>query len=183
DFYSFMDIIDILGGITVDIKENEISELNKFIPETYKFDKNPNKGEIKYIQNSGNQKINGYQALSYSRIRKGTSGGALERDRRQRNVIEGIMQGIKDLPVTKYPKLVDTILPYIKTNMKPTDILGIGGQILKIGNSSVEQMGFPIDDGVNGRQDRINGKSVIVFEPSSLDILHDFIFKNILPNK
>lgn len=29
------------------------------------------------------------------------------------------MNGVKNLPVSKYPKLLDTILPYVKTNMKP----------------------------------------------------------------
>ena len=43
-------------------------------------------------------------------------------------------------------------------------------------------MGFPIDDGINSKQSRINGKSVIEFEPSSINILHDFIFKNEMPN-
>ena len=48
NFYSFMDIVDALGGVEVDVKENEIKEMNKFIPETYKWDNDPNKGEIKY---------------------------------------------------------------------------------------------------------------------------------------
>lgn len=183
DFYSFMDIIDTLGGITVDVKRNEIQELNKFIPETYGWDSKDNKGSISYIKSAGEQKLNGYQALAYSRIRKGGSGGALERDKRQRQVIEGMMKGVKDLPMTKYPKLLDTILPYVKTNMKPAEILNIGGRVLKIGNFNITQMEFPIDDGVNSKNVRINNKSVMQFEPSSLDILHGFIFENIMPEK
>ena len=83
------------------------------------------------IEHSGNQKLNGYQALAYGRIRKNDS--ALERDRRQRSLIQGLMSGIKTLPVTKYPELLNTILPYIKTSMKPTEILSIGTQVLSIG--------------------------------------------------
>ncbi|WP_042277381.1 LCP family protein [[Clostridium] dakarense] len=183
DFYSFMDIIDTLGGITIDVKQNEIKELNKFIPETYGWNTKDNKEPISYIQSAGEQKLNGYQALAYSRIRKGSSGGALERDKRQRQVIEGLMKGVKDLPMTKYPKLVDTILPYVKTNMKPAEILSVGGRVLKIGNFNITQMEFPIDDGVNSKNVRINNKSVMQFEPSSLDILHGFIFENIMPEK
>ncbi len=179
DFYSFMDIIDVLGGITVEVKQNEINEINKFIPETYNWNKNSNKGPIKYIHSVGEQKLNGYQALSFSRIRKNDS--AFERDRRQRLVIEGLMKGLKDLPVAKYPQLIDTILPYVKTNMKPTQIIGIGSKILSIGDFNIKQIEFPIMDGINGKSEKVNGKWVVKFDPISLDILHDFIFKNIIP--
>ncbi len=180
DFYSFMDIIDELGGVTVDVKQNEIKELNKFIPETYKWNESNNKGPIQYIESSGVQKLNGYQALAFSRIRKNDS--TSERDRRQREVIEGIMESVKNLPITKYPSLLDTILPYVKTNMKPAQILSLGTKILSIGNFNINQMNFPIDDGVNSTGGIYgNAGWVLRFKESSLDILHDFIFNNIMP--
>lgn len=181
DFYSFMDIVDSLGGVNIDIKKDEIHEINKFIPEAYRWNNNPNKGEIAYIQHAGEQKLNGYQLLSYSRIRKNDS--AFERDRRQRNVIQGFMNAIKDLPVTKYPGLIDTILPYVSTNMKPTEIIGLGTDILSIGNLDLKQMEFPIDDGIHSKGGIINHHTgwVLQFDPDSITILHDFIFQDIMP--
>ena len=180
DFYSFMDIIDAIGGVTVDINQNEIKELNKFIPETYNWNKSNSKGSIQYIKSAGTQNLNGYQALAFSRIRKNDS--TTERDRRQREVIEGIMTSVKDLPITRYPQLLDTILPYVKTNMKPSQMLSLGTKILSIGDFNIKQMNFPIDDGVHSTGG-IYGNSgwVLRFEESSLDILHDFIFDNIMP--
>ena len=90
------------------------------------------------------------------------------------------MAGIKDLPVSKYPKLLDTILPYVKTNMKPTQIIGIAGKILGIGNLSINQIEFPFEDSSTGVTLPKAGY-VIKFDESSLDTLHDFIFKNIIP--
>ena len=181
DFYSFMDIVDAIGGVTVNIKQSEIKELNKFIPETYNWNKSNNKGSIEYIKSAGTQNLNGYQALAFSRIRKNDS--TTERDRRQREVIEGIMTSVKDLPITKYPQLLDTILPYIKTNMKPAQILSLGSKILSVGNFNIKQMNFPIDDGVHSIGG-IYGNSgwVLRFDESTLDILHDFIFNNIMPD-
>ncbi|HSQ87292.1 LCP family protein [Romboutsia sp.] len=181
DFYSFMDIVDTLGGVEVEVKQGEIREMNKFIPETYNWSENPNKGNIEYINYSGVQKLNGYQLLSYSRIRKNDS--ALERDRRQRNVIQGLINGVKDLPITKYPSLVDTILPYVKTNMQPTQIIGLGSKVLSIGNLELKQMEFPIDDGIHSTGGNLGGNTgwVLQFDPDSLEILHDFIFMNIMP--
>ena len=181
DFYSFMDIVDTIGGVNVNVKQSEIKEINKFIPETYNWNKSNNKGSIQYIKSAGTQNLNGYQALAFSRIRKIDS--TTERDRRQREVIEGIMASINDLPITKYPQLLDTILPYVKTNMKPSQILSLGTKILSVGNFNIKQMNFPIDDGVHSIGG-VYGNSgwVLRFDESTLDILHDFIFNNIMPD-
>jgi LCP family protein required for cell wall assembly len=182
DFYSFIDIVDTLGGVEVEVQQNEINEMNKFIPETYEWCTSPNKGSIEYVSNTGVQNLNGYQLLSYSRIRKNDS--ALERDRRQRNVIQGLINGVKDLPFTKYPRLVDTILPYVRTNMKPTQIIKLGGKVLGIGNLALKQMEFPIDDGVYSTGGIVGSAGwVLEFSQDSLDILHDFIFKDIIYNQ
>ena len=177
DFYSFMDIVDALGGVEVDVKQNEINEINKYIKlDTYKWSKDTE--PMKLIEHAGVQKLNGYQTLSYARIRKNDS--TQERDRRQRAVIEGLMNGVKDLPVSKYPKLLDTILPYVKTNMKPTQIIGLAGKILGIGNLSITQIEFPFANA--STSETLSGAGfVIKYTPESLNTLHDFIFKNIIP--
>lgn len=180
DFLSFMDIVDALGGVEVEVKENEINEINKFIKnETYQWYENPNKGPMELIESAGVQKLNGYQALSYSRIRKNDS--TMERDRRQRAVIQGLVNGVKDLSITKYPNLVNSILPYVKTNMKPSEIIALGGKVLRIGNLGIKQMEFPIMDSKYSTEGIISQSTgyVIQFTPESLDILHDFIFNDI----
>lgn len=181
NFMSFIGIIDTLGGVTVDVKQSEIEEMNKFMPECYSFDPNPNKQTIQYIEKSGKQKLNGYQALCYSRIRKNDS--ALERDRRQRELIEGIYDSVKSLPVTKYPSLLDSVLPYIKTNMTPTHILSIGGSILTLGDFNIKTLEFPIEEYSIGG---VYGNAGWVWrydEDKCLPILHDFIFNDIMYQK
>ncbi|MGY5266006.1 LCP family protein [Paraclostridium bifermentans] len=181
NFFSFMDIIDTLGGVVVDVKDSEINELNKYIPECYNFDKNPNKGKMQLIEHSGKQKLNGYQSLSFGRIRKNDS--ALERDRRQRALMEGMFEGVKNLPVTKYPALVDTILPYVKTNMKPTTILSLGSSVLAMGGLDFKTLEFPMEEYSTGG---IFGNAGWVWrydEDKCLPILHDFIFNNIMYKK
>ena len=90
------------------------------------------------------------------------------------------MTAVKNLPISKYPNLLDTILPYVKTNMKPTEILGLGGKILGIGNLSISQIEFPFDNA--STPVTLSDKGfVIKYDESSLDTLHDFIFKNIIP--
>lgn len=177
NFFSFMDIVDTVGGVTVDVQKSELNELNRYIEDCYKLNKNPNKGSIEYVNNSGLQKLNGYQALAYGRIRKNDS--ALERDRRQRAMIEGLVTSFKQLPVTKYPELVDTILPYVKTNMKPTTILSLGASVLSFNDLSIHQLEFPIEEysigGIYG-----DAGWVWRYDPDKcLPILHDFIFNDV----
>ena len=179
DFYSFMDIINVLGGVTVDVQKSELKELNKFINETYRWYDHNDKGEIKYITKAGKQNLNAYQALSFARIRK--NDGTMERDNRQRMVIEAMVKKLKGLPISKYNDLMNSVLPYVKTNMSPATILGLAKDVLSIGNFNITSFQFPLHPEYEVRL----GKAgyVIPFEEYEVDILHDFIFENIVPTK
>ena len=175
DFNSFIDVIDALGGVEVEVQKSEIRELNKFIPETYRWSKNKDKGSIEYIQNSGKQKLNGYQALSFSRIRKNDS--TAERDRRQRDVIQALINEAKDLPKSKYAGVVNSLLPYVKTNMNPNTIISLGTQLIGIGNLDLKSLEFPMN--IDKGRKIGNSGFVIPFDSEDINVLHDFIFKDI----
>ncbi|TQQ83957.1 LytR family transcriptional regulator [Peptacetobacter hominis] len=179
DFYSFMDIIEVLDGVVVDVQESELNELNKFIDETYSWYDNPNKGEIQYVKKAGRQNLNAYQALSFSRIRK--NDGTMERDSRQRQVIEAMISKLKGLPISKYNDLLNSILPYVTTNMSPGTIIGLAKDVLAIGNFDIKSMQFPLHPEYEVRLEKVG--YVIPFEEYEVDILHDFIFKDIMPTE
>ena len=74
--------------------------------------------------------------------------------------------------------LSDTILPYIKTNMKPNEIISVGTKALGFSASGLTQIEFPVE-GVNASGGKVDGKGwVLQFEAESLDMLHNFIFNN-----
>lgn len=174
DFYSFIDIVDSLGGITLNVEDSEVNELNKYIPECYNWDKNKNKAPIKYIENSGKQELVGYQALSYVRIRK--NDGTMQRDNRQRLLIEAILEKISKMSVITYPKVLNAALPYIETNMNPTDILFLAKDVLSFDNIKFTTMQFPLHPENEIRLPA--GGYVIPFEQYELKFLHNFIFSN-----
>lgn len=176
NFFSFISIIDTLDGVVIDVKANEIQELNRYIPECYSFDQSVTKGSMKNIEYSGNQKLNGYQALAYSRIRYNDS--ALERDNRQRIILENTLKKIRRLPVSKYPSLIDSVTPYVKTNMNPSTILSIGNSILSIGDFNIKTLEFPMQEYSTGG---IYGNAGWVWrydKDKCLPILHNFIFND-----
>lgn len=176
NFNSFSSIIDALGGVTVEVKENELSELNKYIPECFEASTNNKNRKIELIEEAGIQKLNGYQALSYSRIRKNDN--ATERDNRQRKVLQALMDKSSDMNVFDITKVLNAVLPYIKTNMDFNDILKYGKKVLKMNNFNLEQLAFPINEYKEDK--RIDGKGwVTTFNKDKcLPILHQFIFED-----
>lgn len=176
DFESFMYIIDAIGGVTVNIKDSELSELNKFIPETYYWYKDKSQ-PMQLIESPGEQLLNGYQALSFARIRKNDS--AFERDRRQRDVIQAMFSGVKAMSKWQYPKLLNAVLPYLKTNMKTTQIVSLGMSVMRMGSLDIKQFEFPITNSpysIEGKY--LNAGWVIRFTDDSVKILQDFIFND-----
>lgn len=179
NFQSFIAIIDAIDGVTVDITEGEMNEMNKFIPETYKWSENKDKGEMKLITHTGKQKLNGYQALSFARIRKNDS--AFGRDNRQRMIVSNLLKEIKNTSKLKYPFLVKAAAPYISTNMNTNKMLKYALSVLMIGTGNIKQMEFPIVSSEKYSTGGIYGSHgwVLRYKPESVKFLKNFIFDDI----
>ena len=119
DWKAVSDIVDALDGIKVDVKENEIADLNKWGPET---GENVGK-DYKKITSTGEQTIDGVQATTYCRIRK-TSGGDSGRAQRYKKVISAVMKKTATSPLA-LGKLT-SIMPQIRTNISQPKLLTLG---------------------------------------------------------
>lgn len=183
DFTSLMDIIFTLGGVEVDVQQSELNQLRKYTQECYNLCKNTNKGELQYVQNAGIQTLNGYQALAYSRIRYNDN--AIKRDERQRKVLNAIINKYKDTPITKFNSLIDSVTPYITTNLTAKDIidLGLDGLNVVSGKSSdslLKEGSFPITDEIHSKGGIYgNAGWVWLYDKNSTVVLKDFIYNDI----
>ena len=118
DFESFKTIIDTLGGVEIEITSAEINEINNdqktydgtWIDKTFDGD-------------SGVMKLTGQQALSYCRIRHLDSDNM--RANRQKKCLTQIFNGIKDASSVKLLKIINDVVPYIKTDMSRDMLLKI----------------------------------------------------------
>lgn len=114
------DAVDLLGGVTIDVEKNEISQINKYVYETAK-----SVGKkAKRVTKSGEQTLNGVQAVTYARIRK-TSGGDYKRAERMRTVIEAMVDEAKTKSLSELNEIANEILPEISTNISATEILSL----------------------------------------------------------
>lgn len=180
DFNALMSIIDILGGVEVDIPANNLKEINKFSQECYEQYQSDEKGSFKTIANSGVQTLNGYQALAFSRVRKVDS--AINRDQRQQEVILAVANKLKSIPITQLPNIIDSLIPYVKTNINSGEILKLSLSclnILKDGNE-IEKAEFPIIDNVHVKGGIYKKAGwVWLYDLNSVCVLQDFIYNDI----
>lgn len=119
-FVEFMDVIDTLGGVTIDVQERELAELNKHIRSMAK----ECKRTIATLPKAGKQTLSGGQALAYARIRKIDSD--LQRINRQRNVMKAAFAKVQTLPLTQLPTLIGQILSKCNTTLSAVELAEIG---------------------------------------------------------
>lgn len=168
DFGVVAEVVDLLGGLDIEIKEEEVEPLNKFVYETGQVAGK----EAHFVGGSGIQHLDGVQATTYARIRS-TAGGDFTRTERQRLVIEKIVEKMMKSDLATINKIIDEVFPTISTNFTMTEILSYAKYFnqYKLG----ENTGFPIDKAT----DTVSGLGSIVIPVSLEDNvkkLHEFLF-------
>lgn len=138
NFDAVIAAVDSLGGVYIDIDKSEIKYVNDYIDAT-----SESSGvKSSHITHAGRQKLDGVQAVSYTRVRY-TAGGDYKRTERMRTVVEAMLSKAKTLNVGQLNSFADTILPKIRTNISTSEIWGL---IPKLALFKVtESIGWPYD--------------------------------------
>lgn len=119
DFSSFTDIINALGGITVEVQQYEAEYINRTTVHT--------------IDYGPAVKLNGWEALVFARIRKSDSDSDVSRTRRQRLVISAFIESAKGASLSQLNNALDKLFKYVKTDLTKMQILGYAAQALSGG--------------------------------------------------
>lgn len=108
DFDSFVQVIDILGGVRVNVPGYVANHLT-----------NKKNGTFP----SGSAILNGEQALRYCRVRYSDADGDVSRTARQREVINAIINKCKGASLGEINAIADVILANVRTNISQKTIL------------------------------------------------------------
>ena len=177
DFASLPKIIDSLGGITIDITEEELNYINGYINNI-----NSVSGtNSPIITTPGAHHVDGAQALAYSRIRY-TSGGDFKRTERQRTVLTALFNKALNVPATQYLDVISTLAQYATTNLNTNEILKLATKIGSMGLNGVtiEQERFPIDGYYEGTM--IDGIYYLTFDATATRTqVMNYIFNDQIP--
>ncbi|MCI8814421.1 MAG: LCP family protein [Lachnospiraceae bacterium] len=172
DMSALVKVIDLLGGLTIEMTADEVVHMNNYCVETSEItgqDYTRIEPEV-----AGIYELNGVQATSYARIRY-TAGLDFERTERQRLILQKLVQKAKKSSLGTLSSIMDEVFPLVKTSLSKSQIFDMGAGMLSY--SFDETCGFPYEH----TEKDIEGKGSVVL-PVTLDTnvkeLHKFLFKD-----
>lgn len=179
DFDNLMNIIFTLGGVEVNVEQHELDAVNNLIPASYESCTYKDKGDMELLTSTGTQKLNGYQAIAYTRIRY--SDNAINRDARQREVLMSVLRDLKSKATSSYSETLKELAPYYSTNITSSEIFNLAANAYSSGAiNNVKQGQFPIIDDVHVKGGTCKDAGwVWLYDLNSVDVLKDFIFNDI----
>ena len=160
DFNAFRDVIDSLGGVTVQVEQREAEYINR-----------TSKQNIEY---GDNVTLNGEEALVYVRIRYLDSD--FYRTQRQRKVITAILSQVKKANPLDLIDTGKTVLSYVETDMNPVELSILAeGAVLMYMRYDIIQSRVPFDN--NYYSSTIGGSAVLTIDKAQTsEILKEFIY-------
>ncbi len=170
NFDSFEKIVDILGGVDIELGAEEARYLN-----STNYISNPAYRNVK----AGMNHLNGNQALGYSRVRKVvTLGGAnndFGRTLRQRRVLNAIFEEYKSKNLFELMSIMDQILPLVKTDLSGSDISSVLQAIVENRIFTIENYRIPANDMYTGGRNEVGSVLLLDFE-ANIKELYRVIF-------
>ena len=145
DFSQFSQIIDLLGGVQLELREDEAAEINK---------------ETGSGLSAGVQVLNGEQALTYARIRKLDADGDFSRTSRQRKLMNALLGSYRNIKWKDLLPLIDELLPLISTDMNYGRLVLLSMEILpKLSDAQITSQRIPADGTFT--DEKIDGMAVL----------------------
>ena len=170
NFNALADVIDALGGVEIDLTEEEVYWTNGYCTETSQVVGR----ETTTLEGAGVHNLDGIQATSYCRIRY-TTGDDFKRTERQRTVLEQVFKKAKKADIATLNKIVNQVFPQVSTNLTLQNILGMAANATNytIGETS----GFPFDvEGCENVYGHVGSYVVPVGMEDQVKQLHKFLF-------
>ena len=139
DFAAVAEAIDILGGIEIEIEdEEELKYLNDYI----QANNNILGTDSELIDTPGEHTLDGVQAVAYARIRY-TAGNDYKRAERQRRVFSEMMSKASDANLSQLNQLIETVFSDIETDLSLKELLSMAS--VMIDYDMTQSIGFPFD--------------------------------------
>jgi LCP family protein required for cell wall assembly len=147
DFAGFAEIIDLLGGVTLDVERRMIHHSVNRPP----IDLHP-----------GLQRLNGRQALGYVRYR-GDAAGDFGRMQRQQKFLKAVAaEALQVQTLFKLPRLLEEAASHVRTDMSLTQLLAFGRLAARFDPTALSTVSL------QGRGVTIGGVSYIVLDEAQL---------------
>lgn len=138
DWNAVVEAVDALGGVEIEITEQERKMINDLIVEIDYFVGS----KTAQVKKAGVQNLTGAQATAYARIRK-TAGNDFKRTSRQRIVLEAMLNKAKTSDLGTLIDICNAVFDDVSTSLDLKEIVGLARHVKEytIGSTS----GFPFE--------------------------------------
>ena len=166
---SVADVINLLGGVDIELTKAEFHYINAFITETADSTGIPSV----HLSDYGMQHLDGVQAVAYMRLRQMDTDFA--RTERQRRVISQVFEKAKDTDPGTLLQVADTAFSQSLSSLTAKDLVSMIRNIKKFNLSSTAGFPFTHEDAPLGK----NGDCVIPNTlESNVEQLHQFLYED-----
>lgn len=163
DFEGFKEIVDTLGGVTIDIEAPIRDDM--FPDDDYGY-------RTIYIP-AGRQEMDGEMLLQYVRTRHG--GNDFERMRRQQQALRALAQRALDLNLLpRLPALINTAVDAISTDIQPLEILALANLGSQIGLDGLEMKA--IDESLTTPFVTLDGAQILLPGKAGIEAMLEELF-------
>lgn len=125
-FDALIETIDALGGVEIEVHENEIEHLNNYQRSMFVEEGDPESKlneNIVRVKSAGLQTLSGLQATAYCRIRY--VGDDYGRTERQRKVLMACMEKAKGMNPATLVKILNSVMENVQTNLDVAEMSSI----------------------------------------------------------
>lgn len=146
DFAHFSGIIDQLGGVEMELRQDEAEVINR---------------QTGSELSEGLQRLDGFQALTYSRIRSLDFDGDISRTNRQRKVMSALIDSLRESSIQELIPVIGNILPMLTTDLNRGQLLLYTLELLpNLPEMDIRSQKIPADGTFTDQT--IDGMSVLV---------------------
>lgn len=143
NFYAFMDVVDALGGIEMDISESERKIMNRYVAQINRLN-GMDEDNGKLWDSGENILLTGKQALGYVRNRY-SGNGDYERTQRQRRVLGKIIEKAKTASAGQLLDLVDAATGNMSTDYSKMEIMALAADAINYKDYEIVQTRIPVE--------------------------------------
>ena len=143
DFNNMIGIVDAFGGIDLELTEDEAEVANGYIRTMCEANQEPY--DLHQIQGSGMLHLDGYQTVGYARNRYSGSGSDFGRTKRQRKILNGILEQMRSLDVASAASIGRQVLSYLEHDISQTKMLWLISQLPEWMKYELEDQSIPYE--------------------------------------
>ena len=152
DMEAFREVVDLIGGVPMDLTEAEAYFLKTAYVNSKHGEKNVKAGE---------NMLTPYQALAYCRIRQDIT-GEFGRTDRQRKILISVFNELKSEDVMTITNICMKALKYVTTDLTEKQIRSLLTSVITMGATEVEQFRIPYEGSYT--EGRLSGNGAWVMQ-------------------